>query len=233
MNGSLPSERATPHRRRRTANGRAAQSRLHGRGLRGRRRELGNRRPVDGNRESLRRRRSRRHAAGSRRIRGLPGAASKPSVGHRSSCSPRSTRSTTASAVSTSAPTTISPSRSASRSSRRASARSFDAETTPARRPFEVGELRLDPARHRAWRGSTELALAEGDGPARAVHAPRRRGDHPHPDPRARLGLRVRRALERRRSVRRLPPQEDRQAVRTPRPPDRPRSRLSPRAPRS
>ena len=49
----------------------------------------------------------------------------------------------------------------------------------PVERPtvLEVGDLRLDPATRRSWRGgSRDLALGEGVRPARDVHAQARRG---------------------------------------------------------
>ena len=87
----------------------------------------------------------------------------------------------------------------------------------PAERPavLEVGDLRLDPAAHRAWRGETELDLSAkefallelfmrrpGEALSRAAAARRR------------LGHGVREPLERRRRLRPLPAREDRPAVR-------------------
>ena len=49
------------------------------------------------------------------------------------------------------------------------------ARRAPGERPpvLEVGDLRLDPAAHRAWRGEQRAgAVGEGVRAARAVHAP-------------------------------------------------------------
>ena len=66
------------------------------------------------------------------------------------------------------------------------------ARRAPAERPtsLEVGDLRLDPAARRAWRGETELELSrEGVRAARAVHAPRRAvAAHARPAARAARG---------------------------------------------
>ena len=60
----------------------------------------------------------------------------------------------------------------------------------------QCGDLRLDSATRRVWRGDIELALSsEGVRAAGAVPAASRPGAHPHPDPGARLGLRLRRWL--------------------------------------
>ena len=54
------------------------------------------------------------------------------------------------------------------------------------------GDLKLDPASKRAWRGrSRTAALTEGVLPARAVPAPPRRRADPVPDPRCGMGLRL------------------------------------------
>ena len=116
---------------------------------------------------------------------------------------------------STPARTTTSRSRSPSPSSWPACGRSSAAP--PVERPteLEVGDLRLDPASRRVWRGETEVApLGEGVRAPRDVHAPSRRGALPLPPPRALLGLRLREPLERRRRLRPLPAREDRPAVR-------------------
>ena len=69
-----------------------------------------------------------------------------------------------------------------------------------AGRCCEVGDLRLDPAGRRVWRGEDgDRALAQGVRAARDLHAPARRGPLPLPAARARLGLRVREPLQRRR----------------------------------
>ena len=92
-----------------------------------------------------------------------------------------------------------------------------------AERPpeLQVGDLRLDPATRRVWRGDTEIELSAKEFSVLETFM-RRPGDvlSPVPAPRARLGLRLREPLQRRRRVRRLPAPQDRQAVRR-----RPRSR--------
>ena len=53
---------------------------------------------------------------------------------------------------------------------------------------LEVGDLRVDPATHRAWRAGVQpVAVAEGDGPAGAAHASRRRRGQPNADLRPRV----------------------------------------------
>ena len=78
----------------------------------------------------------------------------------------------------------------------------------PVERPIElrVGELRLDPATRRVWRGEDgDRALGQGVRAARDLHAAARRGPLPLPAARARLGLRVREPLQRRRLLRPVP----------------------------
>ena len=92
------------------------------------------------------------------------------------------------------------------------------ARRAPAERPavLEVGDLRLDPAAHRAWRGEVGArALGQGVRAARGVHAPRRaRSLSRVAAARRRLGHGLREPLERRRRLRALPAREDRPAVR-------------------
>src|SRR5581483_1474056 len=64
-----------------------------------------------------------------------------------------------------------------------------------------------------AWR-RVARAVTEGDGAARAVHAPPGRGADSHADARACVGLRLRRAVERCRSVRAVPAAQDRPPLR-------------------
>ena len=110
--------------------------------------------------EHLRRDRPRRDAArastGSRFARAPRATAS----GRRCSCSPRVTRSTTASRASTSAPTTTSSSRSRSPSCSRGCARSTRRGAGRAADRASRRRLRLDPAARRAWRGDTEIELS-------------------------------------------------------------------------
>src|SRR3954449_7753248 len=118
----------------------------------------------------------------------------------------------------------------------RALARRGPVERAPV---LEVGDLRLDPARHRAWRGSEQLDLSakelalleifmrapgEGGGASRAerqgagaagdLHAPSGAGAEPVHAAGARLGGAVREPLERRRRLRASAAREDRPAVR-------------------
>ena len=84
-------------------------------------------------------------------------------------------------------------------------------------RPPSCGSAtcRSNPARRQVWRGDAEIALVlEGVRDPRELHAPARRGHVALPAARARLGLRVREPLERRRRLRALPAREDRPAVR-------------------
>ena len=79
---------------------------------------------------------------------------------------------------------------------------------------LEAGDLRLDPASrssHARRRG--DRPLREGAGAARDLHVPLGQV-LAQPAARARLGLRLRAALERRRRLRPLPAREDRSAVR-------------------
>ena len=78
-----------------------------------------------------------------------------------------------------------------------------------------VGDLRLDPAAHGCWRGDDrDRAHPAAVLAARVPHAPSRRGPLEARDPRARLGLRVRRRPEHRRGLRRPAAPPDRRAVR-------------------
>ena len=92
----------------------------------------------------------------------------------------------------------------------------------PARRPGSPPGV--------AWR-RRGAAVAEGDGAARVADATRRRGRHTDRHPRPRLGLRLRRHVERRRPVRRVPAAEGRSPVRSRRHRNGARRRLS--APRA
>src|SRR5262249_35390454 len=64
-----------------------------------------------------------------------------------------------------------------------------------------------------AWGGGGR-PLGQGIRPARSVHATSRRGPFPLPPARARVGLRVREPLQRRRLIRPLPARKDRPPVR-------------------
>src|SRR5262249_60532428 len=106
------------------------------------------------------------------------------------------------------------------------------AGTHPSRRPPATARPRGrrsgtrpgPPPRHPRRRG--DRFEPEGVRAPRPVHAARRRGPQPHDDPRARLGLRLRRHLERRRRLRAVPAREDRPAVRPRDARNRPRGRL-------
>ena len=103
------------------------------------------------------------------------------------------------------------------------------ARRAPAERPTElrVGDLRLDPATHRAWRGDAELDLTAKEFVLLEVFMRQaRRGALAGPAPRRRLGHRLREPLERHRRVRPLPPGEDRPALRPALARDGPRRRL-------
>ena len=94
----------------------------------------------------------------------------------------------------------------------RALARRGDAERPSV---LEVGDLRLDPATPGGQaRGQRDPLVGEGVRAARDVHAPARPGALPPAPARARLGLRLREPLERRRRLRPPPAAEDRRAVR-------------------
>ena len=87
----------------------------------------------------------------------------------------------------------------------------------PVERPaeLEVGDLRLDPARRQGVaRRHRDPALAEGVLAPRDLHATPRRGALALPAARARVGLRVREPLQRRRLLHPPPAQQDRPAVR-------------------
>ena len=150
------------------------------------------------------------------RLRGVPHAPGARSLGAGPAADRPRRGARTASPASTPAPTTTSPSRSRSRSS----TPRLRALTAPRRRRerptvLEVGDLALDPAgAHRAPRREVRRPEPEGVRAARAVHAPPGRGAEPDRDARARLGLRVRRDLERHRRLRALPAREDRPPVR-------------------
>ena len=77
----------------------------------------------------------------------------------------------------------------------------------PVERPpvLEVGNLRLDPATQQAWRGEEEIELSPKEFALMETFM-RRPGEvlEPVPAARARLGLRLREPLERRRGVRAL-----------------------------
>ena len=101
----------------------------------------------------------------------------------------------------------------------------------PAERPtlLEVGDLRLDPAARRAWRGETELELSAKEFALLEVFM-RRPGEalSRRAAARGRLGHGLREPLERHRRVRALPAREDRPAVRPRLDRDDPRRRLPP-----
>ena len=87
----------------------------------------------------------------------------------------------------------------------------------PAERPavLEVGDLRLDPAAHRAWRGEHELDLSAKEFALLELFMRRAgRHAHAHAAARRRVGHGVREPLERRRRLRPLPAREDRPALR-------------------
>ena len=95
-----------------------------------------------------------------------------------------------------------------------------------------VGDLHVDPvARRAAPRHRRTRLESQGVRSSRAVRPPSRGAAHPHSHSRARLGFRLRRCVERRGPVRRVSAPQDRQAIRTKRPRDRPRGRLSPARP--
>ena len=77
------------------------------------------------------------------------------------------------------------------------------------------GDLKLDPAAKRAWRGGTELHLSPKEFALLELFL-RHPGARAHPlaGHRGRLGLRLRRRIERRRPVRELPAAQDRHTVR-------------------
>ena len=96
-------------------------------------------------------------------------------------------------------------------------------------RPTElvVGDLRLDPAARRVWRGDTEIPLSPKEFALLETFMRRPGpGAEPAAADRARLGLRLREPLERDRRLRPLPPREGRPAVRRGVARDRARSRL-------
>ena len=87
----------------------------------------------------------------------------------------------------------------------------------PIERPteLEVGELRLDPATRRVSRGETEIDLSAKEFAMLETFMRRPgRGAVALSAARARLGLRLREPLQRRRLLRPLPAPQDRQAVR-------------------
>ena len=130
-----------------------------GRGLRRQRRRRRARGALDGRRGLLRRHRPRPHAAGPQRLPGLRRPPGAPATGRRSWCSRPRTASSTRPRPSTPAPTTTSPSRSPTRCSWPGSGPWPDGRSTRAVAPVEVGDLRLDAAARRAWRGDAEIAL--------------------------------------------------------------------------
>ncbi len=80
---------------------------------------------------------------------------------------------------------------------------------------LEVGDLRLDPAARRAWRGEVELSLTAREH-ALLAFLLRHPGDvvSKQRDPGRRLGRRLRRRPQHRRGVRAAPAQQDRPALR-------------------
>ena len=105
------------------------------------------------------------------------GVSGPPRCGHPCSCSRRRTASTTSPTPSTSGPTTTSRSPSPSSSSSPACGPCCAPER-PAR--MAAGDLVLDPAARRVWRGDTEIALTArvraAGVPGRSCSPPRRRG---------------------------------------------------------
>ena len=172
-------------------------------------------RPVAGHRERLRGDRPGRHAARLRRIRAVPAAPGDGHMGAGADADRDGTAWETGSAGWTPARTTTSSSRSACWNSPPGCGPSPGAMT--GRRPVVLaeGDLKLDPAAKRAWRADDRTAaVPEGVRPARAVPPASRRRACPLADHRGRLGLRLRRRLERRRPVRELPAAQGRHAVR-------------------
>ena len=103
----------------------------------------------------------------------------------------------------------------------------YGAATVERPPELRVGDLRLDPAKRQVWRGeSRDRALGQGVRGARDLHAPPGRGAVALPAARARLGLRVREPLQRRRFLRPPPAAQDRQALRRRVDRDRARRRL-------
>ena len=87
---------------------------------------------------------------------------------------------------------------------------------------LEAGDLRLDPAARRAWRGTTELELTTREFSMLApVGGPPRGRAVEAADPGRGLGLRLRRGPEHRRGLRPPSPQQDRPPVRARGDPDR------------
>ena len=180
-----------------------------------RRRPHGRRCGLDGAGGRLRRDRPRPDAARHRRRRGLPALARERRLGarahaHRARCGRRSRR-----RAGRGRRRLPARSRSRSPSSRRGCARSCVAGARERPVVLEVGDLRLDPATHQVWRGPTEIELSAKEFALLETFM-RRPGDVAvaSPAPRARLGLRLREPLERRRRLRPLPPREDRSPVR-------------------
>ncbi len=206
---------AGPRRRRRAEVGRAAPARAHRGGLRRRRRPHRRRRSLDGAVGRVRRDRARPDAAGARRVSRSAAGCATAACGHPCSCSPPATASRTGSPGSMPAPTTTCQSRSRSRSSSPGCGRSRGAVAQSARRCSR--SARCGSTRRRtgcgAARSRSELS-DEGVRPAGDVHAQARPGAFARPAARARLGLRVREPVERRRRVRPLPAGEGRPAVR-------------------
>ena len=170
---------------------------------------------VGRDREPVRRDPARRHASRPRRPGGLSPAADGEPMGASPHADGARRRPRPRRPASTRAPMTTSRSRSRSASSLRASARSM--RRGPSERPAVLAPAtwQLDPASKRVTRGKARRrADAEGVRAARVLPAPPRRGAQPHPADRARVGLRLRGRLERRRRVRPLPAREDRPPVR-------------------
>ena len=88
----------------------------------------------------------------------------------------------------------------------------------PVERPIvlRVGDLTLDPVTRGVSRGGQVVgAVGQGVRPARVPDAPSGRGAEPHPDHRARVGLRLRGRLQRGRRLRPVPAREGRPSLRT------------------
>ena len=171
-------------------------------------------RALDGRVDGVRRDRPRRHAARHRRLRDVPPAARRRRLG----AGPHAHR----------ARRDRGPRRRPRRRRRRLphqavlvrrAARAAARDRAPRRRPAARRPDRRRPvARPRPPPGLArrrgDRAVLEGVRDPRELHAPARRGHVALSAARARLGLRVREPLERRRRLRALPAREDRPAVR-------------------
>jgi DNA-binding response OmpR family regulator len=84
--------------------------------------------------------------------------------------------------------------------------------TAPA---IEVGDLRLDPARHRCWRGPTEIGLTAREFSVLEYLVRRAGLVTPKFELLRGVGVRLRRRPEHRRGLHPAPPPQDRRAVRS------------------